>query len=274
VIHDRSRVLICPWCAGDLRQAPEGAAPIQQDSFDLWVAREAGAIIAHSAGWYEPSIWRPVAALKQLCASRGLNNAAELGHFVGTSKLTAWYWLTGKARPSLPFVFQIYHRFGRSLAQHLVSRNPKQLPEPLKLPSQEEIYLRQERHPQRISWAHVRKRLQAELNRPVRDARTLLAISKALHIERRVLRMHEPVLCRKLSNHYRQRRRDEIAARAKMLRQRMLSATKNLLAASMPITQQNIEKTMRQPGLFNRRYAREIFAGLSAMQYDPSYVER
>lgn len=256
VLHDRSHVTVCPWCAGDLR-IPMAAGPaIEPDHFEYWAAREVGEIIARAAEWHREVTWRPAPAFKLMAKSAGIGGVGALARFLGISKLTVWYWLVKGTRPSLGSTLQVYHRFGFSLAGHLFSSVPTILPVRPSALMQGELPLRRCRRSRKFDWAAVEKSLQAEIERPIAEAPTFIAVAKRLGIARRTLREHAPALCREISRRYRQRWRQEAEAREHDLAV-AIKATLKMFACRGDLPKwRAIEAAMGRPGLFNSRYAR------------------
>jgi transcriptional regulator with XRE-family HTH domain len=256
VIHDRSLITICPWCAGDLRIADPALAKVGGETFDYWAASELGACIAYASAWQHALAWEPVSALKAICSHRGVSTAAALARAIGTSKLTTWYWLTGKARPCLGSVLRVYYRFGLSLAEHLfkgalVDSNGAD-------GQQHELNLRNARHARQIDWQEIKERMLAELHVPIRDAPTFIAVAGRLGIARRTLRANQPKLCLQLAKRYRRRRKTEKAARARTLATQIKRVLRKFAERDAVPQWRVVEKALRRPGLFNSHYARRV----------------
>ena len=260
VIHDRSQIMACPWCATDLRAASPGST-VEDNGFYRWSAVQIGEIIAHSQRWQEATGWKSGNAFRLLCSSNGLNSAASFARFLGTSKLTTWYWLTDRARPSLGSTLDVYHRFGVSLVDHIFGRDCRVLP-PKSGISQYEAHLGPVRRPRQIDWEEVKRKLMAELAVPLRQAPSFIGVAARLGIARRTLRAHEPALCRKLSARWRQRRKAEACSRDLLLKQEISSTLIRLSAVGADSAPSNIEADLNRPGLFNRQYARRVLTEL------------
>lgn len=261
VIHERSGVTHCPQCAGDLRNFGKNAHQSEPNSFSQWSAAELGVVVAACGSPDILADWSPTASLGHLQKSRGINNAAEFAQFLGTSRITAWYWLSGAARPSLQACLRIYFRFGVSLARELVGRSPCSDPK-IKPNLQHEIYLRDQRTSRKINWGMARAKLKLALRIPQAQVKSLSAIAREMAIDRRLLRQHEPSLCRKIGRRYLQLLRSQKAAREKILRREMLQASTQLSRHQLPSTQQNIAKILGRAGLFCRHDARQIYSDL------------
>ncbi|HXA80668.1 MAG TPA: TniQ family protein, partial [Opitutaceae bacterium] len=255
VIHERSAVTHCPWCASDLRNAVPPACTVDANSFEAWSACELGKVVAAAAMQADRIRWDHKKVLHALIKSQGLRNAAEFARFVGVSKITGWYWWTGEVRPSLFSWLRIFFRFGSSFSAHLCS-----LDHELKtVCGQQEIYLPPLRQPRKINWLKARKHLESEITLPLESAHPFLAVARELQIAPRLLRRHEPQLCRKIGRRYREKCRRDAHVRTMALRKRILSACRQLVSVGLPITPQNVSQQLRSPGLFCRHNARQLF---------------
>ncbi len=254
VIHDRSAITRCPWCAGDLRIVRTGPA-VDTSSFDFWCARQLQEIIVRSRRWHDQIEWRPCAAFRLLCSMHGSGTSAAFARFLDASKLTTWYWLTGRARPTLRSTLQAYHRCGVDLAAHLFSTDPGTSKRDSGA-RQAELRLRPERHARQIDWDGVRVRLLAELKRPLGSAPSFISVAASVGIARRTLRAHEPKLCRRLTTRWRSRRQRKAQARDRRLERDIGAAVRALLETGESPSQKRIEQALGRPGLFNSHYAR------------------
>lgn len=256
VLHDRSLVAMCPWCAGDLRIPLATESDLAPAEFECWATREVGEIIARASDCHRAVTWRPAFALRLLARSQGLNNAGALARFLGISKMTVWYWLTKGTRPALGSVLRVYFRFRVSLADHLFSPTPDVLPARRSLTSQDDLLLRSRRSARQIDWAAVKKLLCAEIERPLEHAQSFIEVSRCLDIARRTLREHAPALCREISRRRRERQRHEREARERDLAEAIRTAAESIARSGLRPKSRDIERVMGRPGLFNSRYAR------------------
>lgn len=271
VLHDRSRVLFCPWCQADFRQGAERLrTPTAPHSSEVWVASEIADLVARSAKWLGTPQWSASNAFGEICRKHRIPNAASFGRFIGSSKLSAWYWLKGRAAPALPSVLRIYRQFGYSLARDLDAKDPDLSSAHSSAPKQSEAVLPIRRHPRNWPWKQVREALLGELARSIADARSFIEISHELKIERRTLRAHEPQICRQISRRFAERRREERFARDRLLLEEMQTAMTDILRAAEDPTKQNVELRLGKPGLFNRGYARRVFQSLQQSQLEQS----
>lgn len=257
VLHDRSCILNCPWCGSDLRDAVTVKAIPDDDVSSV----ELGTIISHFGTSPEVASWNFRESLRSMCGERDAVGAADLGRKIGTSKLTTWYWLKGKARPSLPMALRLYRHLGLSLASDLIGdRGLKRCPEAEGI--QMTIHLRPIRCPREIDWLEVRATLIRTLECPLRDAPTFLSVSKALGIDRRTLRSHEPVLCRTISKRRWQRERCELKERQAMLSRQLRIAVLQINSRGVSLQKKRIEQMLNRPGLFNRQWARDCLSAV------------
>lgn len=257
VIHDRSLVTGCPRCGGDLRRQLTDPDSSTATEFDLWTVDELGRIIAISAEWHRPLAWDSTRELNALANSQRLHGAAAFARAVGTSKVTAWYWLTGKARPSLTSSLHIFHRCGARLSTHLGCRptsGPCIRPE-----AQPEFHLSNVRYVHQRNWAELRRELLAANKTPDLEARPLSHIAYGLDVPVRSLREHFPELCVSLSDRHRSRRALERAKRDERLTEQIHAAMAALARQHVVLSKRNIEKLIRRPGLFNSHYARRLY---------------
>lgn len=256
VLHDRSSVLMCPKCTGDLRRFAKPQPPAEISEYDLWVADEIGKIITASKKWYRPLEWTPAITLQQLCKKANLNDAAEFARFIGTSKVTTWYWLNGKARPSLPFTLHICYRFRVSLAGLLEQQENDRLK--LIADGQIEFHLPPARVKRKRNWHNIGTFLQSELQKPIDKAIPLESIAKQTKTPVRTLRNHFPKLCHKLAKKNSRRQRTVARLRNKNLEKDIKAAISKLYKTKPIITKSNIAALLNKPGLFSRHNARYI----------------
>lgn len=256
VLHDRSLVAMCPWCAGDLRIPTAADSALALDQYEYWATREIGEIIAKASDCHREVAWRPASALRLLARSHDKNNANALARFLGISKLTAWYWLRKGTRPSLGSTLRVYYRFRVSLAEHMFSLTPDVLPRPCSFMSQDDLPLRRRRPARQIDWVVVKKALYAETKRPIAQASSFIAVSRRLDIARRTLRAHAPSLCRKISKRHRERQRHERDSRERDLAEAIWAATAEIAGRGQRPKWRDLERAIGRPGLFNSRYAR------------------
>ena len=271
VIHDRSRVTLCPWCAADLRYA-SASKHVSSDSFEYWRAIQIGEIIRLSIADDKPPRWTAQEAFKRLSTSLELKSESEFARFTNTSKQTVWYWMKGKARPTLISTLQVYHCFGAQLADHIFSVESRLIPL-VHRTTPTVVRTRSERHTRKIDWRRVHRELASESVRPVAEARSLINIASNIGIARRTLRVHQPELCLQISSRWRERRRLEMRARDDSLRLEIAIAIQKLRAVGLRPTQREIEESIGLIGLFNRRFARMVLAEVSRDSWEGGAVQ-
>jgi transcriptional regulator with XRE-family HTH domain len=252
IIHDRSHIEICPWCAWDLRDTD--ATPHRTDDD---APNDLGQIIAHFGSSSDFTKWSSQTGIRALCRFAKLTNSAQLARATGISKLTAWYWWTGRARISLPMALHVYSRLGASFSTAVI-HEATHATQRVTSDTQTRLHLRGRQPPKPIDWRFTAKRIAEILQRPLVTAPTFLAAAAELGIERRTLRAHFPKLCRMLAKRHHQRLRRERAERARNLMRDFRRAIGVLVAAGLEPRQYRIEEVLKRPGLFNRRYARDV----------------
>ena len=260
VLHDRSRTTRCPLCGQDLRRTSNEPPILPSDDIRLSEADELARFlpVASSIG----SIPRRLSGgrLRDWARIAGIRTPAALGVLTRVPKTTAWYWWRGAASPSLPATLRISLAFRIPLASLIfkpVGRNPK---EKASYPVQVPLPLRPYRTSRRHDWPSIQIRLEAELRRPLMEARSVTSVSIEIGVDRRTVREHKPDLCRRISARY-LRRQHLIAKRNNAaLRRRLRAVVKDLSRVGMVISQRNIAAHMGHHGLFSRSKARRALA--------------
>ena len=212
--------------------------------------------------------------MSYLARTKGLEDAAALGRFIGTSKITTWYWLTARARPSLPMALHVYHRFGASLAAELSGKGP--LPETNGV-AQPEFHLPRRKEKKFRSWEAIEEFLVAALKRPAIEACSVTSLGRELDIDSRTLRDHFPKLCIKLAEKRRKKIHNDAAQRVDMLEKEIAAAATRLTQQGAYVDQRSVAATLGQPGLFCRPVARRVLRQLlasNAREYYPNRPEK
>lgn len=256
VIHERSHPEHCPWCAWDLRRT---CAPAQ--NLEDRPAAELGAIISHFGSTPASSRWSSQSAIAAVCRRLKLKTPASLAHAAGVSKLTAWYWWTGKARISLPMALHLSARLGFSLSAAVTASGAK-FHWRVEPSSQTMIHLRSRKPAKQIDWSLQRRALAEIINLPLAEAPTFKSAAESLGINRRTLRSALPKQCRAISARYRRRVQAERARRDRELRRSIAKAIGLLKSVGRQPVQFAIEEALQRPGLFNRHYARAALAAV------------
>lgn len=260
VVHSRSMVRMCPHCGGNLLADVNGAPAGIPSEYELWAAREITAIISSASAWRSPLHWNPATALKALGKTAGIRDAAAFARFIGTSKITCWYWFTGAARPSLSMVLHTYHRFGSSLVTTLGGR--KAGSPTTDAVRQPEIYLRRPRTTRRRNWQLIRRRMLVALRQQPAKAVSLAEFARRNGVHIRTLRVHAPDLCLRVAERYRQRLRQEAEHRRSLLKARVKKALLSLMRRGADVSARAVATELAHPGLFSRPNARRTYQQL------------
>jgi len=87
-----------------------GLAANGQDHADLWIARQCAALVEHFQ--LAPQTYDLIACFRYCMEMAGLTDSGALGRFLGCSRNTAYYWITGRVRPPLSIVLHFCHLLG------------------------------------------------------------------------------------------------------------------------------------------------------------------
>lgn len=103
----------CPFDDSSLKDASH-LTPI--DSVDdkhpdLWAAQQCASLVEHfqSTPKHEYDL---AVSFRHFAESAGLNDAAHLSRFLGCSRITAYYWMSGRVRPPLAIVLHFCRMLG------------------------------------------------------------------------------------------------------------------------------------------------------------------
>jgi hypothetical protein len=262
VLHERSTISTCSKCGRSLCDSLQSPSIENVNAYDLWTAREVGNIIANSAEWHSPLSWSPSATLNLLKTQRRLSRLSDLCEFLGTSKITTWYWLSGEAKPSLPSSLHICYRFGVSLSSILANRPVKTVG--IMEDSQAEFYLGKTRNAVKRDWVAIKRLLVQESKKPQHLAKSLTAVAIQAGVAARAIRAHFPQLCCQIARKAAARRSSESKQREAELQQKMEAAVHQLHQARETATQGRIAALLKRPGLFSRHNARAILQRIEA----------
>lgn len=273
IIHERSHVEICPWCATDLRDTPKLTA----GSFSTALASELGIVVAHFGATDKQSAWISRRVIHRLARFAGLANPSQLARAIGTSKLTTWGWWNGSARVSLPFALHAFSQLRASFSSAVIGSHYAPII-PLHECAQTAFHFRARRAARMIDWRNIHQQLKSIACVSLSAAPSLLSASADIGIERRTLRAHFPEICRTISRRRRRRLETERRRRDQLLRRELTRAIMQLASRALPVNQVNLERHLKRPGLFNRRYARtalrDAFASLAKAVASAKPAER
>ena len=262
VLHERSTISTCSRCGRSLCDSFQHPSIENVNAYDLWTAVEVGNIIANSAEWHSSWSWSPSATLNLLKTQRRLSRLSDLCEFLGTSKITTWYWLSGKAKPSLSSSLHICYRFGVSLSNLLANRPVETVS--IKEDSQTEFYLSKTRNAVKRDWIAIKRLLAQESEKPQHLAKPLTTVAIQAGVAARAIRTHFPQLCCKIARKAAARRASESKQREAVLQKKIEAAVHQLHQALETATQRRIAALLKRPGLFSRHNARAILQRIEA----------
>lgn len=258
VLHDRSTIAACPWCASPLSDKIVSAAP---DSFELWCASEVGRLITSSTRWHHPPVWKPARSIRSTALAAGLATAAQIARVLQTSKVTVWYWINGRARPSLPLALQLFAKLGASLADSILETRAQPSGE-----TQPVLFLRSRRRSGGRDWARIYDVMRKEISSAA--TRSLRAICREESVAVRAVRGKWPELCRRLVARRRSQQRDLRREHDRTLRKKIASAAVLLFGRGDEMSLKRLEDQLGKPGLFNSRSGRRAL--LSQISASPA----
>jgi hypothetical protein len=230
--------------------------PGDVSDFGIWAANEVGRIIQGAADWHLSSEWSAARSMRALCARNNIADAAAFARFIGTSKGTTWYWLNGKARPSLPMALRTYYQFGASLADEITGGHKEQ---PEAIERQMEIHLRPSKTRRKRDWSRIKRQLRTELSRSCGKTRAVTEIASAHGVAVRTLREHFPKLCRQLAKKHRAATLKEVNHRRLTEENEIANAVRSLASEGVEISQRTLAAHLGKQGLFCRPEARRAF---------------
>lgn len=246
VLHERSLTTHCPWCDASLNA---GAAAIRTEDYEASCAKQIGAIIAQSANWHRPPAWEPSTDIRLISKQAGLATPAHIARVLQTSKVTVWYWLKGKSRPTLPMALDLYSKLGASLASRIFGTAPDKGTQ-----TQPVFHFRPKRIVRPHDWAQIRDRLLRELASPTTNS--LRTICRDVQLAVRAMRGKLPALCRSVVAARRRQQRQRLSKQECNLRKAIGHAAAQLASDGEEITLKRIEYQLARPGLFNSRAGR------------------
>ena len=257
-LHARSRSGTCPKCDSSLLDVL--ALQLQPaDSYELWVADEMERFHVAMQNADVPKAPAPMSEVLEACMSAaGLCNCSELGDTLGVSRITAWYWRSGAAKPDLENCLRVARAFGLSLSDIVFGR----IPNAISLFDLEEKHQTPRRRPKMFhaentlaSIASIRRERQS--NPP-----SLEEVARNVGFSARVIRKHFPQLCREISQVHSASCRVKVAARQQSLRTALKEAYLHAQEHSARPTRREIAERMEKPGVMRSATAREILRQL------------
>lgn len=253
VLHERSQVTTCGFCEADLRNAEPG--PI-----DVATAAEVeiGAVIQHFSKGGGTHAWCTKQMVHLAAKHIGATNFGRLAEELSLSRHSVWQWWTGSSQISLPLAVNVCGRLGLSFAEMAISGSFQRRSSPPLV--QTEVHLAGRSPARVLDWDNVHREFEKILAVSVDIAPSLMEVSKQLSIARRTLRAHLPSHCLRVTRRNKLRMKLERVRRERLLQDKFASAIRIIRLTGREPSQKSIETTMKQPGLFNRAYARKALS--------------
>jgi hypothetical protein len=177
---------------------------------------------------------------------------AAFARSLGRPKTSLWELVQGYFPPSLPFVFQLCSQFHLPLLPLLLGREqvaPGESPV-----SQEQPPTRDARCP--FNREKVQRVLEAILADKQSVPLSMREIAQRLGHPVRTIETHFPVLCREISRHYAEYRKQQGQRRKARLQQRITDAACIVLVQGEKLTYQRVGSIIGEPGCFREYEAR------------------
>lgn len=261
VVHSRAVPGVCPRCEASLA---DGAPSADADEFAQWCAHAVGAYITLDPTPTDSGSLRRVSEMLHACmVAAGLPDAAALGRATGVSRITAWYWLSGRAHPDLESTLRICHALGLSLRQFIGGEIPAKL-----FRTQPAKPRCRRRSPHAFNAPTVSRMIDEILSDRSDDPPSMAEIGTHIGFAPRTIRAHFPQLCKKISIAHRQACRVRAVQRRVAVKQALREAVRAARAEERRLTRGSINRHIKQPGLLrsqeNRNVVEQLMLNLDA----------
>ncbi|MCC6415622.1 MAG: TniQ family protein [Opitutaceae bacterium] len=257
-LEARSRPGTCPKCEAFLSDV----LPLQlqpASTYELWVAHEMERFHVAMQEANAPKAPAPIPEVLEACMSAtGIRNCSELGEKLGVSRITAWYWRAGAAKPDLENYLRVARAFGLSLNDVVLGRVPTSIVS-IALEPKHQIPRRRARlfQTQTVLTSIASIRSDRLSNPP-----SLEEVAQYVGFSPRVIRKHFPELCREISQVHIASCRVKVAARQQALRLTLKEAYLRAKQDSPRPTRKQVSDHMPKPGVMRSAKARAILQQL------------
>lgn len=257
VVHKRSQVLACPWCAGGLLVEAQSSSGSEDE---IWITREAGKLVSQSLE--DSSSLRPFAgpSLRRLAKQCGIKTPTSLARIAGVTKVGAWNWWNDENRPCLRHALRLSRVLGVSLSEAISPDGGATRPIVPLQSCQIPLALSARRSSRRHDWDQIRSVLQREIENPPEEARPLTEIARDLEIAPRTLRAHLPEICAAISTRNCARRHRVSVERYEALKSSIQTAFEKARTQGRTQRQGSLSSITTHAGLFSRPAARRALA--------------
>lgn len=213
----------------------------------------------------------PAEAIRSCMAAASLRSAAELSRLLDVSRITAWYWMNGRAEPSLGYTLRICYQFKISLADFLEGKVPSVV-----VPRErgEGVDRKRRARPRHIDEIELTQQIEGHRGRMSDHPPSLLRIARLVGHHPRVLRKHFPELCREISavhKTYFVQRRLALKEQLKATFRQAITQSRNEVLLPQ---RADVVPFLAKPGVLRSAEAREVLEQLILnMEVDHAEVE-
>ncbi len=255
-LHGRSSPGYCPRCSASLYDDPSRKAASQQD---IKHAEMVAAFIADTScdRIRKIPLKDTFTTSLNLCATAAsLSDASELAAWLGTSRITAWYWIRGKATPRFENLVGICKAFGVSISDYLGGL----IPEKISLHDRDELPLRTMRAaPRKFDEVRVYSEIQRLREAAVNEPLDLSQIETVTGFDRRILRRYFPALCREITARRKKYVQVKIGERRATLREEFRHALRQSRSDGQNPSRKAAIRLLSHPGVLRNAAIRRDF---------------
>ena len=256
VIHARTRPGQCSHCDRSLSQVLQKPLFASEDeSFNTRLLAEMIESHSESVSLNLVKKRRASETLRRCQKSAGLEDASRFAALLHVSRITAWYWLTGRSEPTLNHVLRVCVAFDLTLGQflrgeiraHSTPRHSGELPlhfvrRPPK-PFQSDVVLGQ---------------IKEFLRLRARTPPSVMEVARHVNVEPRVLRRHEPAFCREISARHREAVIKCAEARSISVSNTIEAVVRKKISRGELLSVKAIAQSLPKPGVIRGEKARAV----------------
>lgn len=257
VLHTRSSPGHCPHCTAKLADAVSESNPVTDSEITFaQITTDFLQCTAENRAAIRPIEGDVVAGLQRCVAAASISDASELAGHLNVSRITAWYWLHGRATPGFENLIGICQTFRLSAADFLAG----EIPTVIELNPRDELPLRLGRRmPRTFDAIRVFGEIRRLLESAAAEPPSLEEIGRQTGFAPRVLRRHFSVLCREISARHKAHSQTKIAERRAALREEFRAAIRLSKARYGTPTRPEMVRLLPKPGVLRSLAARREF---------------
>ena len=197
----------------------------------------------------------PSETLRRCQESVGFEDASGFARLLQVSRITAWYWLSGRSEPTLNHVLRVCAALDLTLGQFLRGEIPliskPRLPRELPL-----HYVR--KTPKPFKSDVVLPQIKEFLCLREQTPPSLMEVARYVNVEPRVLRRHEPTFCRKISARHLEAVKKAAGARSVLTSSTIEEVVRDKIAHGELLSAKTIAQALPKPGVLRGEKARAV----------------